>query len=574
MAHGALQEERTKEQDEEITDTEKQFLKDLYSFMKERYMPIERIPNLGFKQIDLYVMFKTVRDLGGYQQVTAQQLWKQVYNTLGGNPRSTSAATCTRRHYEKLLLPYECHVRGISVNILPHHQPKNFHYVSYGKDEADCQIPAKRKMLSLPMYQNLHTLQPDRSGSAFSLQMHYPHYYQGGHIVLPAHVPIGSSMLTPHGTPAPQFSFSPYHPNPAERAGEPLEHLRYLAERYKSSTGLAEPLNLSVKAPRQETSINPASSFAPPSSNKSPRFLNKPSPLYSPYCPQVVKSDRSEKEDDEATSGDTVQDLSVSSSPTYSSVPMCRTNEGFATPSPNPSSPKTDFIIQPKEGGAKSPDVKEVSLSQILPGLPQDDGRGEMEIEIPLSVFNNWLKMCQSSGLRDKQLHMLQTPETHSEQTNASYTDDQPTNLSIHTNPRIWSSVNEDPKRLQGNLPTPVQTSSFQHMTQNPFTNSKPLPSGDILKYAASQDVYHFDQQDIINKPYNSKPPNYWDMYDRGAPIPMKVEQSFSISDSYKEDKSETHPSAVVMLNSKSTPLLHLTTEEVMKLKKIISSSS
>lgn len=34
-------------------------------------------------------------------QVTAQQLWKQVYNTLGGNPRSTSAATCTRRHYER-----------------------------------------------------------------------------------------------------------------------------------------------------------------------------------------------------------------------------------------------------------------------------------------------------------------------------------------------------------------------------------------------------------------------------------------------------------------------------------------
>lgn len=34
-------------------------------------------------------------------QVTTQQLWKQVYNTLGGNPRSTSAATCTRRHYEK-----------------------------------------------------------------------------------------------------------------------------------------------------------------------------------------------------------------------------------------------------------------------------------------------------------------------------------------------------------------------------------------------------------------------------------------------------------------------------------------
>lgn len=89
--------------------------------------------------VDLFLMFTTVRDMGGYQQVidyllqfllqlplkqsvkmtgskhregmkvkhllplqvTAQQLWKQVYNTLGGNPRSTSAATCTRRHYER-----------------------------------------------------------------------------------------------------------------------------------------------------------------------------------------------------------------------------------------------------------------------------------------------------------------------------------------------------------------------------------------------------------------------------------------------------------------------------------------
>lgn len=36
-----------------------------------------------------------------YQQVTARRLWKKVYDELGGSPGSTSAATCTRRHYEK-----------------------------------------------------------------------------------------------------------------------------------------------------------------------------------------------------------------------------------------------------------------------------------------------------------------------------------------------------------------------------------------------------------------------------------------------------------------------------------------
>lgn len=34
-------------------------------------------------------------------QVTLDRLWKVVYNELGGCPGSTSAATCTRRHYER-----------------------------------------------------------------------------------------------------------------------------------------------------------------------------------------------------------------------------------------------------------------------------------------------------------------------------------------------------------------------------------------------------------------------------------------------------------------------------------------
>lgn len=34
----------------ENTEAEKLFLRELYSFMKKRDSPIERIPNLGFKQ--------------------------------------------------------------------------------------------------------------------------------------------------------------------------------------------------------------------------------------------------------------------------------------------------------------------------------------------------------------------------------------------------------------------------------------------------------------------------------------------------------------------------------------------
>ncbi|XP_072517881.1 uncharacterized protein [Salminus brasiliensis] len=91
---------------------EQLFLDRLLVFMERRGSPISKVPNLGFKKIDLFLMYSVVKKLGGYDTVTSQRLWKTVYNELGGSPGSTSAATCTRRHYEKLMLPYEQHIKG------------------------------------------------------------------------------------------------------------------------------------------------------------------------------------------------------------------------------------------------------------------------------------------------------------------------------------------------------------------------------------------------------------------------------------------------------------------------------
>ncbi|XP_048126287.1 AT-rich interactive domain-containing protein 5B-like [Alosa alosa] len=110
--------EREKEEKEGKARRERQqageqaFLAALHQYMKKRQTPIERIPYLGFKQINLWTMFQTAQKLGGYEQITARRQWKQVYDELGGHPGSTSAATCTRRHYERLLLPYERYSKG------------------------------------------------------------------------------------------------------------------------------------------------------------------------------------------------------------------------------------------------------------------------------------------------------------------------------------------------------------------------------------------------------------------------------------------------------------------------------
>ncbi|XP_078127278.1 AT-rich interaction domain 6 isoform X1 [Sander vitreus] len=493
MAHREIREERPEEQVEEMTA--QQFLKDLYLFMKNNDTPIERIPNLGFKQIDLFVMYKVVRDMGGYHQVTAQQLWKQVYNTLGGNPRSTSAATCTRRHYEKLLLPYECHVTGTLVNVLPRNQPKHFLSANYSKNDVAGQRPAKRKLPSIYLYQNPHNLQPDPHKSVFPLRPHYPQYYQPSHPVLPPHVPIYSSTLTPHSPPAPKpwVPSSPSRLDLTDRVKEPLEQLRFLAERYKTTSGLTEPLNLSVnKASGREIDSSPASSFTPPSSSKNPKFLNKPSPLYSPHRSQVVRNDGCETEDGEADLGDTsysypanareayavnVKALTASISPTYESA--LRTDKGTPTMAQKPSSPKTDLTILPKEEREGSPEVIELNLSHILPGIPQQNG-GKMEIEVPLSVFHDWLRLCGSSASKHgtKQLPPLPPQEGLSGQRKYSYTEVLPTNLTFQMNPQHPSLAAEDLRLWRSNLPSPIpttQTTSYHFNTnQNHFTAYKP----------------------------------------------------------------------------------------------------
>ncbi|CAG2170350.1 unnamed protein product, partial [Oppiella nova] len=91
---------------------EQTFLKHLNKFMRERKTPIQRVPHLGFKQIDLFFFWSHGQKLGGYEKITGNKLWKKLYDAMGGDPGSTSAATCTRRHYEKLLLPFERHLNG------------------------------------------------------------------------------------------------------------------------------------------------------------------------------------------------------------------------------------------------------------------------------------------------------------------------------------------------------------------------------------------------------------------------------------------------------------------------------
>uniref|UniRef100_A0A672IKD0 AT-rich interaction domain 6 n=1 Tax=Salarias fasciatus TaxID=181472 RepID=A0A672IKD0_SALFA len=575
--------------------TEEQFLKDLYIFMRKRDTPIERIPHLGFKQIDLFVMFKTVNDLGGYTQVTSQQLWKQVYNTLGGNPRSTSAATCTRRHYEKLLLPYECHMKGIVMSTIPQHQPKPFHYVTYSKSDDCGPRPLKRRMLSLPMHQVCVNLQsPDTHGGLFALPLHYPHFFPPTHTVLPPYVPISPTVMTPHRPSATKPHF-PIPPSPLNSDGdtEPLEHLRKLSEWYKTSSGLVQqPLNLSKKMSPQEPSSYPVSSFSPPSSGKNPKFLNKPSTLYTTLHAGAPRDEGSETQEGDPCEGGSTYSYPVkgresgrdSSSPVYT-LPSGSDNDATEMPQ-TPSSPKTDFVISSKDDREGRSDLKGFNLSHMLPGLPREK-EGKMEIEIPLSVFHNWIKLYGPSVQAHKAKEAsLSAQEDYLRPRNWIDTDGFNANLTL----QLSSQNSAQDLRLR-NVPSPTPTTqatgNHHNPGQNHLSSYNALPSGGVPKNAGSRDVYPFDLQDI-RKSHNSKSPHLWEARDKEDQSPLSPVKSDGsphralpdfVPKLFTEDvtqaarqKSEAGSSAVLMVNSNS--LLQLTTEEVMKLKKMISSSS
>lgn len=62
--------------------------------------------------VDLHLLFTLTQKLGGYEEVSECKLWKDLFFYMGGLKTCTSAATSLRRHYEKLLLPLETHLKA------------------------------------------------------------------------------------------------------------------------------------------------------------------------------------------------------------------------------------------------------------------------------------------------------------------------------------------------------------------------------------------------------------------------------------------------------------------------------
>lgn len=83
------------------------FLEDLYKFMEDRGSPINKTPVLGYKDLDLYLLFRLVQKRQGSRAIHAIKEWKQIYLDLGIPKPNPAAGYNVKTAYLKYLGAYE-----------------------------------------------------------------------------------------------------------------------------------------------------------------------------------------------------------------------------------------------------------------------------------------------------------------------------------------------------------------------------------------------------------------------------------------------------------------------------------
>jgi hypothetical protein len=85
------------------------FMGDINKFMAEIGKPLSKIPIMGYKELDLYQLFKEVNAHGGFSEVVRNVgTWSKIWKRLGNfDPSITDSSFRLKKNYERYLLEYE-----------------------------------------------------------------------------------------------------------------------------------------------------------------------------------------------------------------------------------------------------------------------------------------------------------------------------------------------------------------------------------------------------------------------------------------------------------------------------------
>lgn len=87
----------------------RQFMGDLHKFMAEMGKPLSKIPIMGYKELDLFQLFREVISYGGFNEVVKNVgTWSKIWKRLGNfDPSITDSSFRLKKNYERYLLDYE-----------------------------------------------------------------------------------------------------------------------------------------------------------------------------------------------------------------------------------------------------------------------------------------------------------------------------------------------------------------------------------------------------------------------------------------------------------------------------------
>jgi len=87
----------------------RQFTQEIHKFMAEVGKPLSKIPIMGYKELDLYQLYKEVIAHGGFNEVVKNVgTWSKIWKRLGNfDPSITDSSFRLKKNYERYLLEYE-----------------------------------------------------------------------------------------------------------------------------------------------------------------------------------------------------------------------------------------------------------------------------------------------------------------------------------------------------------------------------------------------------------------------------------------------------------------------------------
>ncbi|OXB72188.1 UNVERIFIED_CONTAM: hypothetical protein H355_016590 [Colinus virginianus] len=135
--------------EEELDPEERDnFLQQLYKFMEDRGTPINKPPVLGYKDLNLFKLFRLVYQQGGCDSIESGAVWKQIYMDLGIPILNSAASYNVKTAYRKYLYGFEeyCRSANIQFRTIHHNEPKVVEDVQKHEEPMEESAKEEQKM--------------------------------------------------------------------------------------------------------------------------------------------------------------------------------------------------------------------------------------------------------------------------------------------------------------------------------------------------------------------------------------------------------------------------------------------